>query len=66
MTAHHPPSLELSELGLAVLVEEEPEEALVEELVELLRIRLTQANENELVPPVTTVGLELVRDAAAQ
>ena len=51
-----------------VWVEEEevPEEELVEELVELLRIRLPQAAESGLLPLVTTVGLELVRDAASK
>ena len=46
-----------------VLVEEEVPE---EELVELLQFHLTQADENELVPVVVTVGLELLRDAASQ
>ena len=46
--------------------EEVPEEELVEELVELLQFHLTQADKNELVPVVVTVGLELVRDAASQ
>ena len=49
-----------------LMEEEEPEEELVEEPVELLQIRLTQADENELVPLVVTVGFELVRDAASQ
>ena len=45
------------------MVEEVPEEELVEEL---LQIRLTQADENEMMPLVVTVGLEFVRDAASQ
>ena len=46
--------------------DEVPEEELVEQLVELLQIRLTQVDENEMVPLVVTVGLEFVRDAASQ
>ena len=46
--------------------EEVPEEELVDGLVELLQIRLTQADGNEMVPLEVTVGLEFVRDAASQ
>ena len=37
-----------------------PEEELVEELVEPWQIRMTQVDEDEMVPQVVTVGLEFV------
>ena len=59
--------LELGLVVLTVLVEEEvPEEELVDGLVELWQIQMTQVDENELVPPVMTVGLEFVCDVASQ
>ena len=46
--------------------EEVPEEELVEGLVELWQIQMTQVDENEMVPRVVTVELEFVRYAASQ